>query len=159
MKINNIKLIILLSVVMIIFSACGGDSSSPINNNNNPVNKNSQTVTRDDNSNTTTNAQEISLNNQVIGNLEVADDIDYFKFILTEQTTVEFERKSTYGNVGQSNLSWFYVYNNSGTNLLDDSMSSSITKQSLTLNSGTYYIKISTLSNNLTGYQFILNAH
>lgn len=113
----------------------------------------------DDHPNTTTNVTTINLNSEVTGNLELSDDVDYFKFVLTETKTVEFERESVNGTVGQAKYAYFDVYNNAGSRILDDSVNQySVTKQSLTLTAGTYYIKIATFGNDVTGYRLILNS-
>lgn len=108
----------------------------------------------DDYPNTLSDAQSITLNTSVIGDLELSDDVDYFKFTLTEKTTVEFERISIEGKIGQSNLANFDVFNSSGVNILNDYLSGSNEKQSLSLEAGTYYIKISTALNDMTGCLF-----
>ena len=119
---------------------------------------NSTTVINDDYSNTLDNAHPISFNAQTTGNLEVSDDIDYFRFTIDSETSIEFERLSVAGDVGQAQFANFEVYNSSGTILLQDFILYNRTAiHSLTLDRGVYYIKISTYSNNITGYQLILN--
>jgi len=119
----------------------------------------SNSISTDDYSNTKSNAQEVDLNTEITGDIELSNDVDYFKFVLTEQTTVAFERQSVTGNIGQENLARFKVYDGNGVELLDDYLSRFSKKQILTLDSGNYYIEISPVSNDLTGYVFRLNTN
>ena len=114
-------------------------------------------VSSDDYSNDLASAQAIDLNIAVTGDLEVSDDVDYFTFTLNQQTTVEFEKESRLGTVGQASAFYFTVYDSANNNLLQN-YTTSLDKHSLTLNAGTYYIRTSTISNDITGYRFILNA-
>jgi hypothetical protein len=121
------------------------------------LNATSGTIAADDYTNIIANAHEISLNTQIIGDLETSNDMDYFKFTLNEQTTIEFERENSLGNVGVKDTFNFDVYNSMGTKILNE-FTNSNEKNILTLNAGTYYINVNAFNNYVTGYQFILNA-
>ena len=114
----------------------------------------------DDYSNDKENAYVIDLNLETLGDLEVSNDKDYFKFTLNQQTAVEFEKQATIGNVGQASYSYFDVYDSSNKSLVSALVTSTTSTHTLPLEAGTYYIKVNTVSigNGITGYRFILNA-
>jgi hypothetical protein len=121
----------------------------------------------DDYSNTTIGAKVINLNIPIEGDLETSNDIDYFKFILDETTTIEFEKEASYGTIGNKYHMRFELFrgDHGQEQLLgeiiyeDESL-----KHILTLEAGTYYIKISPLlesygtTSNTSGYLFVLNG-
>ena len=111
----------------------------------------------DDYSNESSHAYVIDLDVEVTGDLEISDDIDFFKFTLRQQTTVEFDKSSRSGNVGNSDTFYFDVFDDSNNNLLHVYTSNS-DKHSLTLGAGTYYIRVKTFDDDITGYRFILNS-
>ena len=142
---------IFIIITLCIFVGCGENSETKDKSNK-------TTVITDDYSNTIVNAKEIDLNTLITGDLEVSDDIDYFKFTLTERSTISFEKKSNSGTIGTSTWSYFSIYNKVGTRLLNESIQDNVTTHSLTLDSGVYIVKIETFSNDITGYEFTLNA-
>ena len=155
--------IFLVMVSSLVFTGCNSNTSNNENNtttqDTNDTNSTPETNGTDtEGANSRFDAISISLNTEVTGDLEIATDVDYFTFTLSQQTTVEFERQSATGTVGQAKFANFEVLDGSGASLLRDYMDEyEATKQSLTLDAGTYYIKISTNSNNSTGYRLILN--
>ncbi len=114
------------------------------------------TVNSDDYNDTQNEAYSINLETNIMGTIEVSDDVDYFKFYISENTIMKFkiEKTSTTGSV------YAYIYNSLGEVVSNKSVysfsSTSYSTDYLTLKSGTYYIKIKSNSPNTT-YEIILN--
>jgi len=99
------------------------------------------------------NAQEI------VGNLIENKYIDYYTFTLKQKSTIEFDISPIVINSYQSSFVNLFIYSSDGNELLYVYGNEDINKYVLNLDSGKYYIKISTFENknDLTKYRLLLN--
>jgi len=107
----------------------------------------------DDFPNTFESAHLVEENTTINGNLEFFDDVDYFRFELTEPHNIELAYQSTVGDVGQTS-SKILLYDNNQSKILDEYVDTYNDSSTITLQTGIYYLKMQTYYSDHTGYTF-----